>query len=90
MIKISEQTAKKVPGLTSLVVETPYNPLVVEVLKNADGSDYDKKTKQWEVPITNLSYLLDHFSIIDEVEVTLLKDKKISEKHYKQDKDDPI
>ena len=45
MIKISEQTAKKVPGLTSLVIESPYNPLVVDVLKNAQGSDYDAKTK---------------------------------------------
>lgn len=74
MIKISEQTAKKVPGLTSLLVESSYNPLVVDVLKNADGSEYDAKTKHWEVPITNLSYLLDHFSIIDDIELNLLKD----------------
>lgn len=45
MIRISERTAKKVPGLTSLHIETAYNPLVVDVLKNAQGSDYDAKTK---------------------------------------------
>lgn len=90
MIKISEQTAKKVPGLTSLIVESPYNPLVVDVLKNAQGSDYDAKTKQWEVPITNLSYLLDHFSIIDDIELNLLKDKNKNQIIFSQKPDEPI
>lgn len=89
MIKISEQTAKKVPGLTSLVIESPYNPLVVDVLKNAQGSDYDAKTKQWEVPITNLSYLLDHFSIIDDIELNLLEDKKSKNIIFSQKPDEP-
>ena len=90
MIKISEQTAKKVPGLTSLLVESSYNPLIVDVLKNAQGSDYDAKTKQWEVPITNLSYLLDHFSIIDDIELNLLKDNNKNQIIFSQKPDEPI
>ena len=44
MIKIREAKTKKMPGLTSLFIQTPYNKLVVETIKSYGISDYDDKT----------------------------------------------
>ena len=40
---------------------------------------YDKKTKVWEVPLTSLSSLINEFRTLDEIKLTLLKDKTTKE-----------
>ena len=88
MIKIEEKIAKKVPGITSLFLEFKYHPSIVEVIKSCDGANWDNKTKQWEVPILSLPVLIDHLSIIDEIDLHLLKDKPIKDVKYEQDPND--
>lgn len=87
MIYIKEEKTKQVPGLTSLFVSFDYNKDIVEVVKSCDGSKYNKKDKIWEVPILNLSYLLDMLVLIDDVTLQLLEDKNPKIHRY-EPKDD--
>jgi hypothetical protein len=57
-------------------------------VKSCDGSKYNKKDKIWEVPILNLSYLLDMLVLIDDVTLQLLKDK--NPKIYKYEPRDDL
>lgn len=74
MIRIEERVTQKVPGDTSLFVSFPYNQELINIIKLFSGSNYSKKTKLWEVPITYLSRLLDATSKFDSTELVLMKD----------------
>lgn len=84
MILIKEGPTKKVPGITSLFVKFTYNPLLVDVMKSCQGADFDKKNLVWEIPLLNLAYLLDRVVAVDDVELHILKDKKVVKLEYKQ------
>lgn len=90
MIIIKEAPTKKVPGLTSLFLEFKYHPTIVDILKQCSGAQYQEKDKIWEVPILNLSFLLDHLSLIDDIELHLLKEKFKSKIIYKQNPKDKV
>ena len=90
MIIIKEAPTKKVPGLTSLFLEFKYHPTIVDILKQCSGAQYQEKDKIWEVPILNLSFLLDHLSLIDDIELHLLKEKSKPKIIYKQNPKDKI
>ena len=55
MITIKEQKTKKVVGDTSLFVSFPYRTECVTICKDCSGSNYNKKDKEWEIPITYLA-----------------------------------
>ena len=74
MISIYEQIPKKVPGPTSLFLECPYNQTSVDIIKSSGLAVWHKKEKVWEVPITNLTYLLDNLTYIDDINLKLLPD----------------
>ena len=76
MIKIDEGKTKKVVGDTSLFLTFNYDQSIVDFIKSLSGSNYDKKNKQWEIPVTYLSQLLDELCLYDDIELNLLKDKK--------------
>lgn len=89
MIYIREQKTKSCPGLTSLFLEFNYHPQIIEVIKQCDGSLYDKKNKLWETPIINLSFLLDHLSILDDISLELLQtNDSINTIQYEQNPND--
>ena len=69
MILIKEQRTKKVVGETSLFVSFPYRVEYVNICKSCSGSNYNKKDKEWEIPISYLSYLVDRFVDYDKVEL---------------------
>ena len=75
MINIEENITKKCPGDTSLYVNFDYNADIVNIVKNCDGSIYDKKNKQWEVPVSELSKLLNQLNSYDDIQIKLLKSK---------------
>lgn len=75
MINVEERTTKKVPGETSLFISFNYNPQYIDIIKQFSGINYDKNTKEWEVPLIYLSTLLDNLSIYDEIDLKLLKTK---------------
>lgn len=55
MISIVENATKKVVGETALFIDFAYNQSLVDFVKSLSGSNYDKKTKQWEVPLSYLA-----------------------------------
>lgn len=67
MVKIEERVAKKMPGKTSLYVTFPYKPEIIEILKQCEVYNYDKKTYTWEIPVTSLASLLDKLCLITDV-----------------------
>lgn len=76
MITIEESAPLKLSGLTSLHISFPYNADVIAAIKQSNKYAYDKKTYQWEVPITELAYLLDSLTFIDDIKLVLKKEDK--------------
>ena len=76
MILLEERQTQKVPGETSFFISFDYKPQYVDIIKQFSGVNYNKNTKEWEVPIIYLSNLLDSFSIYDNIELKLLEEKK--------------
>ena len=74
MIKIEERLSEKLSGLTSLFISFDYNDNIVSWLKqNLDIYNYNKKTKEWETTILELSKLLDSLCFYDEINLSLYK-----------------
>lgn len=80
MIKIEERYPKKMPGLTSLFITFNYDKALVEIIKSCSPANYDKKTQVWEIPLTRLAKFINLASKIDDIELKLLKEKKLEEK----------
>lgn len=76
MIKIEERLSEKLSGLTSLFISFDYNENIISWLKqNLDIYNYNKKTKEWETTILELSKLLDSLCFYDEINLSLYKSK---------------
>lgn len=74
MIWIKERPCEKLSGLTSLFVSFDFDERIVSLIKlNLDIYNYNKKTKEWEVPINKLAYLVDSLSVLNDVKLTLYK-----------------
>lgn len=82
MIYIDERQTNKLPGLTSLFIQFQYNAEIVNIMKICDAYYFDKKTKTWEVPLTNLALLLDRLCMFDEIQLNLLHEHKQIFKQY--------
>ena len=77
MIKIEERRAEKLSGLTSLFISFDYREDIVKWIKqNLDIYLYNKKTKEWETTILELSKILDSFCFLDNINLTLYKEAK--------------
>lgn len=74
MIYIREDIPKKCPGVTSLFLEFDYNQDIIDIIKRCQLPIWDKKEKRWEIPTSNLSYLLDQLTLIDDVKLELYKE----------------
>lgn len=84
MITIEENTPKKIPGLTSLFITFNYKKEIVDIFKDIEVKNFDKKIKTWEIPATSLSYFIDKACYWDDIDLYLLKDKeKKEDKRYK-------
>ena len=75
MIKIEERITSKIPGDTSLFISFTYKPIIVEIIKQCNVANYNKKTLEWEVPCTDLAYLIENLSEIEDLEIELLKNE---------------
>lgn len=86
MILIEEKECLKLPGLTSLFISfSKVSPQIfheiLTVLKSRELYNFDKKTNKWELPITDLAFLLDNLTILDDININILnsKDKEVGE-----------
>lgn len=71
MITIQERQTVKVPGITSLFVSFDFNRAIVDEIKLLDGCVFNAETKEWEMPITNLSEFLDRVCVHDQITLQL-------------------
>ena len=77
MITIEEKLNSKVPGTSSLYISFDYNKDIVEALKNSvTVANYDKKSKVWEVPVTDLASIINSVNVFDDIELKLKPDEK--------------
>ena len=81
MIRITEKTPSKLPGISSLFITFDYNPQVVNVVKACGNAIYDKKTMTWEVPVTSLSSFINDSYEYDDIELNLLNRKEKKSKN---------
>lgn len=73
MINIEERKSSKVVGDTSLFISFNYNQEIIDYIKyKCSGSNYSKKTKEWEIPIIYLSGFLDNSCLLDDINLKLL------------------
>lgn len=76
MITIEQRKTSKIPGNTSCFISFDYNQDIINVIKNeTDVANYNKTNHEWEVPTSNLSYLLDRLCIYDDIKLISLKEK---------------
>lgn len=66
-------------GQTSLFVSFDYDPKIIEIIKQANSYVYDDTTKTWEMPLNNLSYLIDNLTSIDDINLDFLPEEKAEE-----------
>ena len=59
MITIDIKESVKTNGENSLFITFPYNPRIVDVIKNTEDRVWDAKRKVWEVNQNELSYILE-------------------------------
>ena len=81
MIKIIEREPTKLSGLSSLYITFDYKREIIDIIKTLDKYIYNPKTYTWEVPITNLAYLLDEFVYWDDISLQLKKEDS-NKVHY--------
>ena len=67
MINIIEKISNKNVGQTSLFVSFDYSPQIVDIVKQAENSVYDPKNKLWELPLNQLSFLIDNLTQYDDI-----------------------
>lgn len=80
MIKIEERISEKLSGLTSLFLSFDYDEKIVSWIKqNIELYNYNKKTREWEVLITDLATLIDSLCFYDSFEVKLSPCKYIKD-----------
>lgn len=72
MIKIREAKHHKLSGVSSLFISSSKYIPELQYLINSFGTYvYDKSSKEWELPVKALSYILDNFVYFDDIELTV-------------------
>lgn len=74
-MKIQQRINKKIPGGTSLFLSFDFNQKIIDLIKETKYYNYDKKTHEWEIPLTSLSQILDTVCYIEDIELELLQDE---------------
>lgn len=76
MLLIEERKPVKVTGETSVFLRFDYNTQIIDIIKQLPLFNYNKETREWEIPITCLGNLLDKACLYTEIELHLLEDIK--------------
>ena len=83
MITIEQRKPRKMPGEYSLFITFDYQKELVDCMKNLDPPvNFDKKTREWETTLTNLSSMINSFSEYDSIKLKLLKEEPLVYKDY--------
>lgn len=77
MIFIRESKAEKIPGNINAFVSFNYDPQIVDFLHAFPSKNFNKKTKEWEIPLSRVPFLID--LINEDFEITLSEDEETKE-----------
>ncbi len=83
MITISERACEKLPGFSSIFVNFNYNAEVIDVLKKCEVYYYHKKDCTWELPITDLAFIIEELAYLDDLDINILPTPKSVSKGLK-------
>jgi SNF2 family DNA or RNA helicase len=83
MIRIQERTNKQVPGETSFYISFKYDKDIVAAIKSLPSASFNKKTTDWEIPISSLSEAIDTLSSLDDLQIDLIKYQERKDKKFK-------
>ena len=75
MITITEIKPFKLSGLSSFLVDFPYNQQIVEALHTVPNAIWHKTQKFWEVSASSLATLLDTLTFLDDINLVLAEDE---------------
>jgi len=82
MITLIEDIPNKLPGLTSMFIkiENVSKDVLLDIVsvikETCEIYNYDKKTYVWEVPLKNISILIDNLSVLDELSIISHQENK--------------
>ena len=76
MIEIKELKANKLPNLTSLYIQIPYNKEIYNAIEQQPIKYKDKKNNIYELPINRLFFLVSLLIKIDDVKFIPYKEEK--------------
>lgn len=76
-MKIQQRKNKKIPGGTSLFISFNFNQKIIDAIKETKYYSYDKSTREWEVPLTSLSQIIDTVCYIEDIELDLIDEQQI-------------
>ena len=76
MITIDERQSEKLPGNSSLFISFSYNQEIVNILKSFEVYSYNKKTHEWELPIKELSQIIDSTTFLDDISINIQEESK--------------
>lgn len=76
MIIIREAIPTKLSGVSSLYISSPYNEQVFDIIKRCDKCIQNKKTYEYEVPVTSLAFLLDELTYFDDIAFELAAEEE--------------
>ena len=82
MITLIEDIPNKLPGLTSIFIkiENVSKDVLLDIVsvikETCEVYNYDKKTYIWEVPLKNISILIDNLSVLDEIGIISHQENK--------------
>lgn len=77
MIQVYERQSNRLPGITSLYLSFNFNQSIIDTIKNnCEAYDFNKKTKEWELPVKNCSNILDLLSFLDDILINILPNKE--------------
>ena len=86
MIRIQERINKQVPGETSFYISFEYDRDVVATVKSLPSASFNKKTTEWEIPISSLSEAIDTLCPLDDLQIDLIKYQERKDKKFKLSK----
>lgn len=71
-INVVEKQTLNVPGLTSLFVSFPYNESIKKAIQQRQIRYWHPETYEWEMPITDLSWLIKEFGSQLDINLTFI------------------
>lgn len=85
MIYIKEKTSRKITGATSLFLYFKKNDDILKIVKSINYSQrtYHPDEHSFEVPLTELSFLLDNLTPLDDIKLELCQEEKIKDVELK-------